>query len=166
MIQVIEPHGISARQGDTETKIPPGTVLGIPVEPIHYDESFYPNAQEFSPFRFVSPELLLSVLDQQKTAPRADGTSPTGNGSCHTEEKTSVTIDDNFVTFGIGKHSCPGRFFALNEIKILIAHMVLNYDIEHLKGGRAKMTPILWLNAPLFNKFNVRIRRRTPVELV
>ncbi|KAK7911789.1 ent-kaurene oxidase [Apiospora marii] len=162
---VIDPHGISVKQGDTETKIPPGTVLGIPVEPIHYDESFYPNAHEFYPFRFVSPEVARGVLNQQKTAAKADGSSATGIGACHTEEKTSVTIDDSFVTFGIGKHACPGRFFALNEIKILVAHMVLHYDIEHLKGGRAKMTPILWLNAPLFNRFNVRIRRRTPAEL-
>lgn len=44
--------------------------------------------------------------------------------------------------------------------------MVLHYDIEHLREGRASMTPLIWLNIPLFNKFNVRVRRREPVELL
>jgi hypothetical protein len=37
--------------------------------------------------------------------------------------------------------------------------MVLHYDIEHLREGRASMTPLIWLSVPLFSNFNVRVRR-------
>ena len=30
----------------------------------------------------------------------------------------------------IGKHSCPGRIFAANELKPILAHAVMNYDFE------------------------------------
>jgi cytochrome P450 len=29
-----------------------------------------------------------------------------------------------------GKHACPGRFFAGNELKAMMAHVLLNYDIR------------------------------------
>lgn len=36
--------------------------------------------------------------------------------------------------FGVGNHACPGRFFAANEIKIFLCHMLLNYAFK-LAGG-------------------------------
>ena len=30
--------------------------------------------------------------------------------------------------FGHGKHSCPGRFFASNEIKVALCHWILKYN--------------------------------------
>lgn len=36
--------------------------------------------------------------------------------------------------FGGGRHLCPGRFFAANELKLCIAHILLSYDIR-LKDG-------------------------------
>ena len=33
---------------------------------------------------------------------------------------------------GHGRLSCPGRFFAVQEIKLLMAYMLLNYDIKYL----------------------------------
>ena len=32
--------------------------------------------------------------------------------------------------FGYGRHACPGRFFATNEIKMIVAKMILDYDIK------------------------------------
>jgi cytochrome P450 len=29
-----------------------------------------------------------------------------------------------------GKHACPGRFFAGNELKAMMAHLLLKYDIR------------------------------------
>ncbi|EOD44984.1 putative cytochrome p450 protein [Neofusicoccum parvum UCRNP2] len=39
-----------------------------------------------------------------------------------------VTTGQDNMRFGHGIHACPGRFFASNEIKIAIAHLLLNYD--------------------------------------
>ena len=40
------------------------------------------------------------------------------------------------LIFGYGKHSCPGRFFASNEIKVIVIHMLLKYDWEFTDQGR------------------------------
>ncbi|KAB2573404.1 Cytochrome P450 monooxygenase pyr3 [Lasiodiplodia theobromae] len=39
-----------------------------------------------------------------------------------------VTTSPEYLSFGHGKHSCPGRFFASNEIKIALAHLLMKYD--------------------------------------
>ncbi|RHZ72917.1 hypothetical protein CDV55_104642 [Aspergillus turcosus] len=36
--------------------------------------------------------------------------------------------------FGYGKHACPGRFFAANEIKIALCHILLKYDFKLADG--------------------------------
>ena len=54
----------------------------------------------------------------------------------------------NFA-FGFGPHSCPGRFFAVYEIKIVLAHILQNYDFK-LKdaSGQTPLTcPVGLLNA-------------------
>ncbi|KAK7703321.1 hypothetical protein SLS57_010970 [Botryosphaeria dothidea] len=43
------------------------------------------------------------------------------------------------TAFGFGAHACPGRFFAINEMKIIFAYLLLNYDIKLRDGqGRPK----------------------------
>ncbi|KAI7537669.1 hypothetical protein KC317_g18033 [Hortaea werneckii] len=39
-----------------------------------------------------------------------------------------VTTSAQHMGFGHGQHACPGRFFASNEIKIALAHLLLKYD--------------------------------------
>ncbi|KAH0439366.1 cytochrome p450 [Colletotrichum camelliae] len=39
-----------------------------------------------------------------------------------------VTTSPHFLSFGHGKHACPGRFFASNEIKIILCHLIMKYD--------------------------------------
>ncbi|KAG6887515.1 hypothetical protein C0995_014711 [Termitomyces sp. Mi166 len=41
-----------------------------------------------------------------------------------------VHTTPEYVTFGHGRHSCPGRFFAANELKLALAHIVLYYDVK------------------------------------
>ncbi|EEB94370.1 hypothetical protein MPER_06828 [Moniliophthora perniciosa FA553] len=40
-----------------------------------------------------------------------------------------------YVFFGTGRHACPGRFFAVNELKALMSHVLLNYDVKLEKEG-------------------------------
>ena len=40
-----------------------------------------------------------------------------------------VTADPNNLSFGYGRHACPGRFFASNEIKVLIVELLKRYDL-------------------------------------
>jgi len=40
-----------------------------------------------------------------------------------------VSTDANDITFGAGRHACPGRFFASNEIKVVLVEILKRYDI-------------------------------------
>ncbi|KAI1792290.1 cytochrome P450 [Ganoderma leucocontextum] len=94
--------------------IPRGTVLVAAARPMHHDKSKYANADVFDPFRFEK-------MRQGE-----------GEGLKHQFVNTSV----DFVSFGHGKHACPGRFFAASELKALLAYIVLNYDLK--LGGDGK----------------------------
>lgn len=39
-----------------------------------------------------------------------------------------VATTGDHMGFGHGKHACPGRFFAANEAKVVLSHMLLKYD--------------------------------------
>ena len=47
-------------------------------------------------------------------------------------KKNSATrVERNYLPFGLGKHACPGRHFAVNEIKFALHHLLLKYDIKN-----------------------------------
>ena len=73
--------------------------------------------------------------------------------------KSSATLDDAFLGFGFGRHACPGRFFALNEMKVCIAHMLLNFEVEYMKVGPRPLGTV-WLKLPLHGG-KIRVRRRS-----
>ncbi|KAI0469265.1 cytochrome P450 [Xylaria cf. heliscus] len=39
-----------------------------------------------------------------------------------------VSTSSSHLGFGHGEHACPGRFFASNEIKIILCHLLVKYD--------------------------------------
>ncbi len=53
-----------------------------------------------------------------------------------------VTTSPECNVFGHGSHSCPGRFFASNELKLLLAHMLLYYEWK-LPEGQEKVQHII-----------------------
>ena len=54
-----------------------------------------------------------------------------------------VTTSSESLNFGHGNHACPGRFFASNEIKVVLIELLKNWefrlkgDVER-KGGEDK----------------------------
>ncbi|KAK1625299.1 cytochrome P450 [Colletotrichum phormii] len=46
-----------------------------------------------------------------------------------------VTTGPDSLGFGHGQHACPGRFFAANEVKIAMCHLLLKYDLELVPGS-------------------------------
>ncbi|KAG9606124.1 cytochrome P450, partial [Aureobasidium melanogenum] len=46
-----------------------------------------------------------------------------------------VTTGPDQLHWGVGSHACPGRFFASYEIKMLLAEILIRYDIELLPGA-------------------------------
>jgi len=66
-----------------------------------------PPLEEFHPFRFA----------ELRTQPGQE------NGN------QFVTSDPNNINFGYGRNVCPGRFFASNEIKVILIEVLRRYDI-------------------------------------
>lgn len=85
------------------TFLPSGTKIGMPIVEMHRDPAFYERPEEFIYDRFVG---------------------------C--AELGMVNTTDSFLAFGHGRHACPGRFLSTYELKLLFAHIVLNYDIKFL----------------------------------
>jgi cytochrome P450 len=106
----------AARQDHTfsdGTTVPRGTTLVVSAYPIHTDETIYPDALNFDPFRFVK-------LKEQDTSGRRFDMATTSAES---------------LAFGHGRHACPGRYFAACELKLMLAHLVMNYDMKLENDG-------------------------------
>jgi cytochrome P450 len=52
------------------------------------------------------------------------------------------TTNEQNLGFGYGKHSCPGRFFAANEIKMILARLLLDYDLKNEDGSTVRYAQI------------------------
>lgn len=89
------------------TKIAKGTSLFVPNDWM-WDSAFYENPGKFDPYRF------LKLRSTPGNETRAQLISPAAE----------------HLGFGLGSHACPGRFFAVNEIKILLCHILLKYDFK------------------------------------
>lgn len=51
------------------------------------------------------------------------------------ESKFQLAGTGTYATgFGFGDHACPGRFFAINEMKIIFAYLLANYDMKTTNG--------------------------------
>lgn len=90
------------------TTMPEGAVLMVSCHQM-WDESIYKNAMEFDPYRYL--RMREETPDNEKAA-------------------QLVSTTPNHMGFGHGKLACPGRFFAASEMKILMCHILLKYDIR------------------------------------
>jgi cytochrome P450 len=120
--KVVAPNGITTPDG---VYCPNGSSVGIGAMGVHNDNAIYPEAAQFQPFRYVDAREAITANIE--------------TGKFGTEEiikkanYATVSTSADYLSFGHGRHACPGRFFAANELKLLLAYMVLNYDIEPLE---------------------------------
>lgn len=45
-----------------------------------------------------------------------------------------VSTSSSSLLFGHGNHACPGRFFAANEIQIMMVSLLLQYEFKYPEG--------------------------------
>jgi cytochrome P450 len=55
-----------------------------------------------------------------------------------------VSVSNSSLMFGYGKHACPGRFFAGNEIKLLLAKILMHYDFRRPEGVEGRYESKSW----------------------
>ncbi|RAQ99102.1 cytochrome P450 [Stemphylium lycopersici] len=84
----------------------------VAVEHRLQDSTLYPNPDQFELDRFLK----LRGTDRSKW--------------------NFVTGSPEHLGFGYGRHTCPGRFFASNEIKVIVTHLLLKYDWNFTEKGR------------------------------
>ncbi|KAN0126095.1 cytochrome P450 [Lactarius tabidus] len=119
--------------------VPAGTLIAIPSSAIPVDREIYPNPENFDGFRFTQLR-------------ESDGAGVTGH------QATSTSAE--YLSFGYGRHVCPGRFFATNEVKALLAHIVIAYDIKFEERKRAPRNVIADSMRRVPGKANVMFRKR------
>lgn len=39
-------------------------------------------------------------------------------------------LGTDFLVFGLGKHACPGRFFAFHQLKIIVSYLMRNFELS------------------------------------
>ncbi|KAF7297356.1 hypothetical protein MIND_00969100 [Mycena indigotica] len=97
------------------TVLPPGSVVALAPKPMHNNPKTYSDPETFDPFRFTKLR--------------------TGAGTAADIQQSFTTLSNDYIVFGIGKHGCPGRFFAALKIKVVLAELLLNYDFSFPEGA-------------------------------
>ncbi len=93
--------------------IPRGSHIMVDVTDL-WDPAVYPSPDQFDGYRFLRK-------------------SQEGDKSSQ-----FVQSGPDFYVFGGGRHICPGRLFASNELKLALAHVLLKYEIRLAKGCKPK----------------------------
>ncbi|KAJ7451356.1 cytochrome P450 [Mycena latifolia] len=117
--KVVAKEGFTFSDG---TKIPYGAFVGVPGLEMQYDPDNYENPTTFDGFRF-------SRMRPQ----RAGSHYPSEEASFF--NRHMVTTAQDHVVFGYGQHACPGRFFAATELKAMLAHILIKYDVKAKAEG-------------------------------
>jgi cytochrome P450 len=89
-----------------------GIFVAMPAHQLNMDSKLWENPEEFDGFRFEKLR------------------AKEGNDN----KFQFVTTGADNLNFGHGVHACPGRFFASNEIKVLLVHFLMHYDIRTMDG--------------------------------
>ncbi|KAK2808997.1 hypothetical protein FQN50_004271 [Emmonsiellopsis sp. PD_5] len=122
------------------TVIPAGAKIGTPSLILHRNAGSYENPDTFDAFRF-------SKLSEAADGPQAAAKySMVGTGA-------------DYHIFGHGKHACPGRFYAVNEMKLMLASMLIRYDMKLSPGTAPKQTFIATMAVP-DTELKVLLKRR------
>ncbi|KAJ4031833.1 hypothetical protein NW761_013023 [Fusarium oxysporum] len=90
------------------TFVPKGTKLEINTCSIHKDHKLYENPEQFDGLRF----------HKWRKAP----------GKEKRYMYSSSGTDD--LSWGFGRHACPGRYLSAINIKLIMAELLMNYDIK------------------------------------
>ncbi|RYP17322.1 hypothetical protein DL765_004613 [Monosporascus sp. GIB2] len=100
------------------TYIPAGTHFAMASDAILNDPDLLPGGGDpkvFDPFRWIRL--------------REDPSHPE-----NLHRYQFAATDANNLHFGHGKYACPGRFFAGQQIKMILGHLLLHYDFKYPEG--------------------------------
>ncbi|EUC48267.1 hypothetical protein COCMIDRAFT_87858 [Bipolaris oryzae ATCC 44560] len=123
--------------------IPAGVIIEVPSDAVSFDPAIFTNPNEFDGFRFYK---------MRENA-----------GTGELARSQFVSANERDMLFGYGKHACPGRFFAANEIKMVLVRMIMDYDIVMPDGRKERYEPLQVDRQVMPNPSNSLLLRRRKV---
>lgn len=100
--------------------IPAGCVVEVAAHSAMNDPKLVADPDVFDPLRYYK------MREQEGL----EGLGKAGAGATN----QFVSVNSGNLTFGYGRHACPGRFFAANEIKMIMGRALLDYDVKLVDG--------------------------------
>lgn len=117
---------------------PHGVTVAAPNHPIQRDPDFYHEPERFNAFRFAKPDKTAAYLQQK--------------------QQSLSMPSDRFLAWGHGRHACPGRFMAAFLMKLMLAHVLVHYDVE-VEGTKPEPLNRNEFTIPSITAtFNVKVR--------
>jgi len=136
MRKVVAPGGAKV-DGHDGLVLPQGTYFSFLSRGAHVDGETYEDPLKYDPFRFSR------VRERSNDA-----------------TLSFVTTSLDLAAFGHGKHACPGRFIVDFEMKMFIAYILLDYDVEFPSEYGGKRPENVWVTEAQFPPPGVRMRFR------
>ncbi|KAJ2989066.1 hypothetical protein NUW58_g3654 [Xylaria curta] len=124
--------------------LPKGSSVSFIAYWLQTDGDVFENPFKFDPFRFSRARE--AEMDEQ--------------GKPGLANMSFVSTGTQNLAFSHGKHACPGRFLVDFELKMVIAYVLMNYDIEFLPEYNGKRPENRWLADAYFPPKDVKIRVR------
>jgi cytochrome P450 len=118
-------------------RIPAGQLVMLLMRPAATDERYFPSPQEFDPARWLADEAPSRAASSAKRVA---------------------------MPFGAGPRLCPGRYLAMQEIKMVIAMLLGGFDIERVStpdGGEPR-EHLSFTMAPTGLRMRLQPRRPDP----
>lgn len=122
------------------THLPAGTKLLAPLAGFSRDPALYPDPATFDPLRF------LRLREQSKS---------------DSNRYQFTSLSDGNMNFGAGRHACPGRFFAGNEVKMALGFFLLNYEVALPEGKERPKAMIVVMSRVPDQEAELLFKRRT-----
>lgn len=120
------------------TDIPVNTRIGFAIAGVVRDPKIFPRPDEFDGYR--------SYRKRQEEG--------------HSQKHLLVMPDESHLVFGYGKQACPGRFFAVNEMKLIFSRLLQCYEMKLPEGKGSPKCGCVGEFPVLDPKATVMIRQR------
>ncbi|KAJ8069764.1 hypothetical protein OCU04_000183 [Sclerotinia nivalis] len=112
-------------------ELPVGARFGFPIKAMQSDPDMFTDPMAFDGFRFAQ-----------------EGLSKDAKDSSHNDNPTkraklgATAMGTTNLAWGYGNHVCPGRFFAVREMKIVFAKLLIGFDVKWKNSSGRRPKPV------------------------
>lgn len=152
-------------QTDDGMPLPRGALVSFVSQPMHTDGAHFADPEAFDPFRFVRLREQEAAGAAAAAAEKDKGDSAAGVDAGGNWSRHSFLSTADLLIFGRGRNSCPGRFLVEFQLKMMISHLLTNYDLRFPEEYQNVRPANRWLLEFVYpaNGVKVQVKRRKPV---